>query len=390
MNQRIKTDAQIRSVNDETRTITIIASTFAKDSYNTRIDPNGWDLTQFESHNAPILWAHDDRGFTPSAGLPVGKAIKGSIRIQDGKLMMDVQFTSEDENPFGYRVYKLIKGGYLNMVSVGFEAQDWEDKEENGEKIRIYKTAKLLEVSIVAIGANDEALIVKKSAALNQNAEDAKALVADVEVMERAVRKILDDKFENYTMYKEYFERKKPVNRAAGRAMKKFFERVVGEEQPTDELEAFEKMELAIDQIQLRSEEEVDDETDEDETDQEEARAAETVTETMTTTIETKEEPTPTVEAQPQPAEPTMPSITPEQADPAPERTASVQVPLSLLKDLPGILARSYTESAIAALRQGITVRDANSLIDGLNETVINSFTLYGNSRENSRSQPSG
>lgn len=352
--QRIKADAQVRAVNDETRTVTIVASTFAKDSYKTRIDPTGWDLTQFATRNASILWAHDDRGaIAQSAGLPVGKGIGSTVRNQDGKIVMDVQFTSEDENPFGYRVYKLIKGGYLNMVSVGFDPTDWEDVEENNEIVRIYRKQKLIEVSIVAIGANDEALIVQRSATLNRDPEDGKALVSDVESMERMIRSIgkvlIGDDHEKY---KSYFEKKQPINKVASRVMEKFFKRVLEEEQPADEKEAWEKMEQKIEATEPTKE-------------------PEEAPETLVETPEETPEPPPTEEKSEEPPEPSNPPAT-EAPQPAPE--APVRIPIAAFRSFPKELAETLTRSAIEALQRGTPKSEVGGVLDAVAHGLKASF----------------
>jgi hypothetical protein len=69
--------------------------------------------------------------------------------------------TSEEEYPFGYSVYKLIKGGYINNVSVSFvpDRKSIEYKEKDGQQVRYINASTLLEISAVNIGANPKAVI---------------------------------------------------------------------------------------------------------------------------------------------------------------------------------------------------------------------------------------
>src|SRR4051795_13072718 len=98
---RTEVSRAVRAVNTEERTIDVIASTFGKDSYNTRIDQDGWDLAVFKT-NPVILWGHDDRGYTGSNGMPVAKA--ENVRVENGRLMMTLRFPSKETDEFAHKV----------------------------------------------------------------------------------------------------------------------------------------------------------------------------------------------------------------------------------------------------------------------------------------------
>ena len=79
------------------------------------------------------------------------------------KLMVDVEFEPADINPLADKIYKKLQFGSLNAVSVGFMATDgeWGEGEESlsGENpTYYYKSQELLEVSVVNIPANKNAL----------------------------------------------------------------------------------------------------------------------------------------------------------------------------------------------------------------------------------------
>src|SRR5258705_11950996 len=111
--QRSHSPVQTRAIDTKNLTVDIIGSTPTVDSYGTVIDQNGWDLDQFK-RNPVITWAHDDRGFTASEGLPVANAIPETVRIEGGQLKMKLRFTPEDVHPFGYRVFRMISEGFLH------------------------------------------------------------------------------------------------------------------------------------------------------------------------------------------------------------------------------------------------------------------------------------
>lgn len=119
----------------------VLASTSAIDRQGDSIDQAGWDLVNF-LQNPVILWAHD------YSELPVGKAT--AINVTDSGLECEFEFAPAEGNPKAVQVATLFDQGYLNAVSVGFIP-----KERNGN---IITSAELLEISIVPVPANQEAL----------------------------------------------------------------------------------------------------------------------------------------------------------------------------------------------------------------------------------------
>jgi HK97 family phage prohead protease len=103
--------------------------------------------------NKSFLWSHGQRD------LPVGKVL--SLKKDKGLLFGKAQLTSEEEYPFGYQVYKLIKGGYINNVSISFmpDYSTAEYRDIKGKSVRVINNSTLLEISAVNIGANSNALI---------------------------------------------------------------------------------------------------------------------------------------------------------------------------------------------------------------------------------------
>lgn len=147
-------------------TYRVLASTNAVDRQGDVVDQNGWELDNFLK-NPVILWAHryDE--------LPVGKAV--SIGKGVGGLELEFEFASAEGNPKAQQVKTLFEEGFLNAVSVGFIP-----KERNGN---IITRSELLEVSVVPVPANQEALRLAMSKGLNVKDiadEIEKGEVADV------------------------------------------------------------------------------------------------------------------------------------------------------------------------------------------------------------------
>jgi len=146
---------EIKSSDEDKRLITAIASYEAVDRDNDVVHLDGLNLKNFKKNKGPILWSHDAKQH------PVGKAIQTKV---DGKnLVMKIQFTSEDENPFGYTTYKLIKGGYINNLSIRFQPDYKEAKYNDKRQGYDFYKSELLETSIVNVPANSGARVINRS-----------------------------------------------------------------------------------------------------------------------------------------------------------------------------------------------------------------------------------
>jgi cell division septation protein DedD len=349
--ERRSANVQLRSVNRDERTIDFIASTPAIDSYGTRIDQAGWDLEQFRK-NPVMTWAHDDRGFTASGGRPIAKG--EDIRVEDGKLRIKARFPKKGVFQFADEIFELAADGFINAVSVGFEPIEHEDVTEGeGDEqktVRIYRRQRLLEVAIVTIPSNDEAL-AQRAKQLGRE-DEIDALKQRMEKVERMAEQPTAEEIEKW---KGYFEKKQPVNKAASRAMEKFF-KVRGVEQPADELAAFTRM------TEIIEEEASEKVTETAETTIEAAPVEQEAEETIETEATTEEAETPEQTSEETTEEPTEPPTV--QEAPAPERKAYVQIPLADLPKLRNRIVDACVDSAMKASRQGIPVKDWDGVID--------------------------
>lgn len=128
----------------------IVGSSNVLDRMGDVIDQAGWDLKNFMK-NPVILWGHNVREERP----PIGKALKvwltGDKKAGTGKqqLMFKVKFDLQDS--FAAEIFRKIKDGFLNTVSVGFIPLEREDN--------TYTKAELLELSVVPVPANPEAVV---------------------------------------------------------------------------------------------------------------------------------------------------------------------------------------------------------------------------------------
>lgn len=136
-----------------------IASTATPDRMGDIIEQSGWQLDNYKL-NPMILWQH-------RSSEPIGRA--RDIQITDRGLEVKIEFMPEEVNPFAARIERMVKGGFLNAVSVGFEPIEYEERDVDTWSYRFIKQ-ELLEISVVTVPANAEALVVARS--LDSKPED--------------------------------------------------------------------------------------------------------------------------------------------------------------------------------------------------------------------------
>jgi HK97 family phage prohead protease len=121
----------------------------ARDGF--RIPPEAWSLGPFKK-NPAVLIGHN------YGSLPIGKSTR--VWTDSAGLMAEVQFDSFD--PVAQLVEKKIDSGSLSAVSVGFRAESGIDYPEGPNKpgVARYPTT-LLEVSVVAVPADEDALVMR-------------------------------------------------------------------------------------------------------------------------------------------------------------------------------------------------------------------------------------
>lgn len=136
----------------------VVGSTNIIDRMGDVIDQTGWDIKNFLK-NPVILWGHNVHEERP----PIGKALKvwkgGSSKKN---LMFQVKFDLQDT--FAAEIFRKIKDGFINTVSVGFLPLEWEelDSRKGPSGGRRYTKQELLELSFVPVPANPEAIVALK------------------------------------------------------------------------------------------------------------------------------------------------------------------------------------------------------------------------------------
>jgi HK97 family phage prohead protease len=149
--------ATIEVVDSKARTMRFVASDESVDRYGDIIRASGWQLDNFRK-NPVLLFAHDSR--QP----PVGQV--PSIEVVGTELIADCLFRPEGDSQLSDDVWRAIEGGFLRAASVGFtptgpinqlvdESGNWTGYE--------FTSQELLELSVVPVPANPQALAVAKS-----------------------------------------------------------------------------------------------------------------------------------------------------------------------------------------------------------------------------------
>lgn len=132
----------------------VIISTGAVNCYGTRVLTEGIDLSQFV-RNPVMLWIHRRAFKWPS--MPIG--VVENIRVEDGKLIGTPVFDPNDD--FAKQVESKWENGFLRMASAALEIIETSADPAlvlPGQTRETVTRSKLIEVSIVDIGGNDEAL----------------------------------------------------------------------------------------------------------------------------------------------------------------------------------------------------------------------------------------
>lgn len=148
MNKYFNMD-KVKAVDEDKQIIEMVASKEQRDFDNDIVVIDGIDLSKIKK-NGPLLWSHNQ------GELPIGKL----LRVwKDGKeLKARAQFASAEANPLAPSVFKLIQEECLKNVSISFlpdwDSIEYKEDKKTGKRTQVIHKSTLLEISIVAIGAN--------------------------------------------------------------------------------------------------------------------------------------------------------------------------------------------------------------------------------------------
>lgn len=155
--RRLQSTIEQSSTTDRTVTAVLSDERVALDNHVIKTD--GID---FSEYNRSVLFAHDQK--SP----PVGKMV--SLWKRGTQLLGKMQFAEAETYPFADVIYRLIRGKYLNSMSVSWFpiAYEYARDRDRPDGINFIK-CKLLEASVVPVPANAGAIIEARSAGIDMS-----------------------------------------------------------------------------------------------------------------------------------------------------------------------------------------------------------------------------
>lgn len=136
--------------------LNFVISDGSLDRHGTRINPDGWDLTNFLK-NPIALFGH-------SGGFPIGRW--EGVRVEKDKLVGRLVLASENTSARIDELRRLVEQGVLRAVSVGFSVLEWGVPGKS--KFDIEKQ-ELIEVSLVSVGSNVNALAKARAMSISED-----------------------------------------------------------------------------------------------------------------------------------------------------------------------------------------------------------------------------
>lgn len=148
----------IRKTNTQSKNndspLEFIFSDNSVDAYDDAIDQNGWILDDFNKNSIALL-GHDPN-------FVIGRWL--NVRVEGGRLRGHLQLAPEGTSARIDEVRKLIFAGILKSCSVGFVPVESMPRPGSKKGGQLYKKQILREVSVCAIPANSNALMLEARA----------------------------------------------------------------------------------------------------------------------------------------------------------------------------------------------------------------------------------
>jgi len=139
---------------DPDGSIRFVASNESEDRYGDIVRADGWDLKQYRS-NPVVLFGHMHDSV-------VGAASR--VWVDGKQLMADIKLAAQGTSALVDSVRALVQQKILKAVSVGFLPSEYKEIRQNGNFVGYeFTKQELLEISIVAVPANSEALAIARS-----------------------------------------------------------------------------------------------------------------------------------------------------------------------------------------------------------------------------------
>lgn len=162
--ERAGIKGQVRELDQEARRASFVASTRSLDRHGTIVVPEGIRTEKFDK-NPVFLWSHDGYGgfSTPDPNNVIGRVV--AHRVENDAFIVDVEWVPEGVNPRADMLYRMVRDGFLNAVSIGFNPLRWHEEQIDGRAVTVFDESELLDVSLVPIPSNPDALAITRAIA---------------------------------------------------------------------------------------------------------------------------------------------------------------------------------------------------------------------------------
>ena len=161
MDKMVRQFGELRKPAQNSRIVPFVFSTNGPDRHKTVLNQDNWDLKNFKN-NGIAGYMHDVYGGFFGGSDPDDVIGKAKAWVEEGQLKGEIEFEPSDINPKADKIFRKIDFGSLNAVSVGFipKGGGHQGNEDEGEdpKLYYYHGQELLEISVVNIPSNPEAL----------------------------------------------------------------------------------------------------------------------------------------------------------------------------------------------------------------------------------------
>lgn len=167
----------LKGVDTQKHTVTCVINTDAIDRDREIILPAGLDFSEYANKNGPLLWMHalGDRSAGPERLL--GKCIAIGYTANKSAIRATFEFAVE-ANPVAKQAFDLVAGGFLKAFSIGAMVKRYvhpgspqSDIDSlplkaklalrEGRILGVIAESTLVEVSLVFVGSNPEALVTE-------------------------------------------------------------------------------------------------------------------------------------------------------------------------------------------------------------------------------------
>jgi hypothetical protein len=145
----------VRGIDVKGRKVEFVASTAALDRHGTIIKPEGIRIENY-LRNPIFLWAHDGYGGcfqAPKIENVIGHAERVWKTPEAMRALMKF-----DEDPTSELAFSKVRSGSLRSLSIGVIPLAGKPEKINGQPVEVITESELLEISLVPIPSNPEAL----------------------------------------------------------------------------------------------------------------------------------------------------------------------------------------------------------------------------------------